>query len=131
MIRCIVIAATLPFILTSHTNTHMITWNTFTIQVTIVPRGRGTLGYAQYLPKEVALHTRAQITDRLCMALAGRASEQVNFGSVTTGAQDDLRRVTEIVYNMITVYGMSEKVHNVFYILTYTTLYYTISYICV
>jgi AFG3 family protein len=85
-------------------------------QVTIVPRGRGTLGYAQYLPKEVALHTRAQITDRLCMALAGRASEQVNFGSVTTGAQDDLRRVTEIVYNMITVYGMSEKViHCVIY----------------
>jgi ATP-dependent Zn protease len=64
------------------------------------------------------------------MALAGRASEQVNFGSVTTGAQDDLRRVTEIVYNMITVYGMSEKVRNVFYILTCTTLYYAISYVC-
>jgi ATP-dependent Zn protease len=56
------------------------------------------------------------------MALAGRASEQVNFGSVTTGAQDDLRRVTEIVYNMITVYGMSEKV------CTVIILYYTIRY---
>ncbi|KAG5188027.1 cell division protease ftsH [Tribonema minus] len=80
------------------------------LKVTIVPRGRGTLGYAQYLPKEVFLRTRAQITDIMCMALAGRASEQVNFGTFTTGASDDLRRVTQMVYQMITVYGMSDKV---------------------
>lgn len=79
-------------------------------QVTIVPRGRGTLGYAQYLPKEVFLRTRTQIQDIMCMALAGRASEQVNFGTFTTGASDDLRRVTQMVYQMITVYGMSDKV---------------------
>jgi AFG3 family protein len=46
----------------------------------------------------------------VCMALAGRASEQVNFGRVTTGAADDLRRVTNIVYQMVQVYGMNEKV---------------------
>jgi AFG3 family protein len=80
------------------------------LKVTIVPRGKGALGYAQYLPKEVFLRTREQITDIMCMALAGRASEEVHFGNVTTGASDDLRRVTQMVYQMITVYGMSEKI---------------------
>ncbi|KAG5180962.1 P-loop containing nucleoside triphosphate hydrolase protein [Tribonema minus] len=80
------------------------------LKVTIVPRGRGSLGYAQYLPKEVFLRTEEQINDIICMALAGRASEQVNFGTYTTGASDDLKRVTQIVYQMITVYGMSSKV---------------------
>ncbi|CAM9911171.1 unnamed protein product, partial [Phaeothamnion confervicola] len=80
------------------------------LKVTIVPRGVGTLGYAQYLPKELFLRTREQITDIMCMALAGRASEEVHFGRVTTGASDDLRRVTQMVYQMITVYGMSERI---------------------
>jgi len=80
------------------------------LKVTIVPRGNGALGFAQYLPKEIFLRTRDQILDIVCMALAGRASEQVNFGRVTTGASDDLRRVTQIVYQMVQVYGMNEKV---------------------
>ncbi|CAM9846407.1 unnamed protein product [Scytosiphon promiscuus] len=80
------------------------------MKVTIVPRGSGTLGYAQYLPKEVFLRTREQITDIICMALAGRASEQVHFGDVTTGASDDLRRVTAMVYQMIGVYGMGDGI---------------------
>lgn len=54
-------------------------------QVTIVPRSSGALGFAQYLPKELYLRTREQLNDMICMALAGRASEQVNFGRVTTG----------------------------------------------
>lgn len=83
------------------------------LKVTIVPRGSGALGYAQYLPKELFLRTRDQILDIVCMALAGRASEQVNFGRVTTGAADDLRRVTQIVYQMVQVYGMNEKVGQV------------------
>lgn len=66
------------------------------LKVTIVPRGSGALGYAQYLPKEISLRTKEQILDIVCMALAGRAAEQVNFGRVTTGAADDLRRVTQV-----------------------------------
>ncbi|CAM9872975.1 unnamed protein product [Chrysoparadoxa australica] len=80
------------------------------LKVTIVPRGGGALGFAQYLPKEVFLRTQEQIFDIVCMALAGRASEEVFFGRVTTGASDDLKKVTDIVYQMITRYGMSEKV---------------------
>lgn len=83
------------------------------LKVTIVPRGSGALGFAQYLPKELFLRTRDQILDMVCMALAGRASEEVNFGRVTTGAADDLRRVTQIVYNMVTVYGMNERIGQV------------------
>jgi AFG3 family protein len=81
------------------------------LKVTIVPRGKGSLGYAQYLPKEVALHSREALTDMMCMALGGRASEYVNFdGRITTGASDDLRRVTQIAYSMVQLYGMNERV---------------------
>mmetsp|Transcript_15624 Transcript_15624/g.19589 ORF Transcript_15624/g.19589 Transcript_15624/m.19589 type:complete len:519 (+) Transcript_15624:3-1559(+) len=80
------------------------------LKVTIVPRGNGALGYAQYLPKEVFLRTQEQINDIICMALAGRASEQIHFGAVTTGASDDLRKVTDMVYQMIKVYGMNQEV---------------------
>eukprot|EP01036_Dinobryon_divergens_P028615 gene28615-37591_t len=80
------------------------------LKVTIVPRGSGALGFAQYLPKELFLRNKDQILDMVCMALAGRASEQINFGKVTTGAADDLRRVTQIVYQMVQVYGMNERV---------------------
>ncbi|CAN0269724.1 unnamed protein product, partial [Laminaria digitata] len=59
---------------------------------------------------QVFLRTREQITDIICMALAGRASEQVHFGDVTTGASDDLRRVTAMVYQMIGVYGMGDGI---------------------
>jgi AFG3 family protein len=83
------------------------------LKVTIVPRGSGALGFAQYLPKELFLRTRDQIMDMVCMALAGRAAEEVNFGRVTTGAADDLRRVTQIVYQMVTVYGMNDKIGQV------------------
>ena len=81
--------------------------------MTIVPRGNGALGFAQYLPKEIFLRSQQQILDMVCMALAGRASEQINFGRVTTGASDDLRRVTQIVYSMVQVYGMNDKIGQV------------------
>ena len=80
------------------------------LKVTIIPRSSGALGYAQYLPKEVFLRTQEQIMDIVCMALAGRAAEEVFFGKVTTGASDDLRRVTEMVYSTIQLYGMNSKV---------------------
>jgi AFG3 family protein len=80
------------------------------MKVTIIPRTSGALGFAQYLPKETFLRSEAQIRDIVCMALAGRAAEEVFFGRVTTGASDDLRRVTQLVYSTIQVYGMNEKV---------------------
>ncbi|GMH53231.1 hypothetical protein TrST_g1710 [Triparma strigata] len=80
------------------------------MKVTIIPRSSGALGFAQYLPKEVFLRTRKEIEDIICMALAGRAAEQIIFGQVTTGASDDLRRVTGMVYQMIQVYGMNESI---------------------
>lgn len=83
------------------------------LKVTIVPRSSGALGFAQYLPKEIFLRTKDQIIDIVCMALAGRASEQINFGNVTTGASDDLRRVTNIVYQMVQVYGMNDRIGQV------------------
>ena len=80
------------------------------LKVTIIPRSSGALGYAQYLPKEVFLRTEDQIMDIVCMALAGRAAEEVFFGNVTTGASDDLRRVTQLVYSTIQLYGMNSRV---------------------
>ncbi len=80
------------------------------LKVTIIPRSSGALGYAQYLPKEVFLRTEDQIMDIVCMALAGRAAEEVFFGNVTTGASDDLRRVTQLVYSTIQQYGMNSRV---------------------
>merc|ERR1711871_1461871 len=80
------------------------------LKVTIVPRGKGSLGFAQYLPKEIALHTKDQLIDTICMALGGRAAEEVNFGRVTTGAGDDLKRVTQMAYQMISVYGMNDRI---------------------
>jgi AFG3 family protein len=79
------------------------------MKVTIIPRTSGALGFAQYLPKEVNLRTQDQIMDIVCMALAGRAAEEIFFGRVTTGASDDLRRVTEIVYSTIQLYGMNSR----------------------
>ena len=79
------------------------------LKVTIIPRTSGALGFAQYLPKEVFLQTHEQIMDIVCMALAGRAAEEIFFGRVTTGASDDLRRVTDLVYSTIQIYGMNPR----------------------
>lgn len=79
------------------------------LKVTIIPRTSGALGFAQYLPKEVNLRTQEEIMDIVCMALAGRAAEEIFFGRVTTGASDDLRRVTDLVYSTIQLYGMNPR----------------------
>lgn len=79
------------------------------MKVTIIPRTSGALGFAQYLPKEVFLRTQDQIMDIVVMALAGRAAEEIFFGGVTTGASDDLRRVTDLVYSTIQLYGMNPR----------------------
>lgn len=69
-------------------------------QVSIIPRGKG-LGYAQYLPKEQYLYTKEQLLDRMCMTLGGRVAEEIFFGRITTGAQDDLRKVTQSAYAQV------------------------------
>jgi len=79
------------------------------LKVSIIPRGKA-LGYAQYLPAEQYLYTEPQILDRICMTLGGRAAEDIFFGRVTTGAQDDLQKVTKMVYAQVMLYGMNEKV---------------------
>ena len=83
------------------------------LKVTIVPRGVAALGYAQYTPKEQYLYNTEQLMDQMCMTLGGRASEEIFFGKISTGAQNDLQQVTKIAYSMITVYGMNDKVGNV------------------
>jgi len=83
------------------------------IKVTIVPRGIGTLGYAQYLPKEEYITRTEQLLDRMCMTFGGRAAENIVFGKVSTGAQNDLDQVTKMAYSMVTAYGMNEKVGQV------------------
>lgn len=82
------------------------------LKVSIIPRGKG-LGYAQYLPKEQYLYSKEQLFDRMCMTLGGRAAEQIFFGRITTGAQDDLQKVTQSAYAQITQYGMNERVGHV------------------
>ena len=83
------------------------------VKVTIVPRGVGTLGYAQYLPKEEYITRTDQLLDRMCMTLGGRAAERIVFDKISTGAQSDLDTVTKMGYSMISVFGMNPKVGNV------------------
>lgn len=80
------------------------------VKVSIVPRGVAALGYAQYLPKEQYLYTRQQMIDQMCMTLGGRAAEEIVFGEISTGAQNDLERITRTAYAMVTLYGMNERV---------------------
>lgn len=80
------------------------------LKVTIIPRGGGALGFAQYLPKELQLYSRDQLYDMMCMTLAGRASEELFFGKVTTGATDDLNKVTKIAYGITQIYGMGDAI---------------------
>ena len=83
------------------------------LKVTIVPRGTAALGYAQYTPKEQYLYNTDQLNDQICMTLGGRASEDIFFGKISTGAQNDLQHITRMAYSMVTVYGMNDKVGNI------------------
>ncbi|MBB4078609.1 cell division protease FtsH [Lewinella aquimaris] len=83
------------------------------VKVTIVPRGVAALGYAQYLPKEQYITRTEQMLDMMCMTFGGRAAEEVVFNKISTGAQNDLDKVTKMAYDMITVYGMNSEVGQV------------------
>jgi cell division protease FtsH len=80
------------------------------VKVSIVPRGLAALGYAQYLPEERYLYTKEALLDRMTMAIGGRVAEELVFGRISTGAQNDLERITKLSYAMVVDYGMSEKV---------------------
>jgi len=83
------------------------------VKVSIVPRGVAALGYAQYLPKEQFLYQTEQLMDQMCMALGGRAAEEIIFNKISTGALSDLERITKMAYSIVSVYGMNPKVGNV------------------
>jgi cell division protease FtsH len=83
------------------------------VKVSIVPRGVAALGYAQYLPKEQFLYNTEQLIDEMCMALGGRAAEELVFGKISTGALSDLERITKMAYSIVTMYGMNSKLGNV------------------
>jgi len=80
------------------------------LKVSIVPRGSAALGFAQYLPNENMLMTTEQMNDMMAMALGGRAAEQVMLGKISTGAQNDLERVTRSAYSQVAIYGMNPSV---------------------
>ena len=82
------------------------------VKVTIIPRGRA-LGAAWYLPEERQITTTEQLFDEMCSALGGRASEEINFNKISTGALNDLERVTKLAYAMVSYFGMSDKVGNI------------------
>ena len=85
------------------------------LKVSIIPRGSGALGFAQYLPKDQYLYSTEQLLDRMCMTLAGRVTEELFFKSITTGAQDDLQKVTKMAYSIVTSFGMNNKVGKLSY----------------
>jgi len=83
------------------------------VKVSIVPRGVAALGYAQYLPKDQYLYTTDQMRNMMCMTLGGRVAEDIVFGRISTGAQNDLERITKMAYAMVSIYGMNPNVGNV------------------
>ncbi len=83
-------------------------------KISIVPRGMSALGYTMNIPLEDRyLMTKNELIGRICGLLGGRIAEQIIFNEISTGAQNDLEKITSIAYNMVTVYGMSEKLGNI------------------
>ncbi|KAF9056499.1 peptidase family M41-domain-containing protein [Panaeolus papilionaceus] len=87
------------------------------LKVSIIPRGAGALGYAQYLPPDRYLLSTPQMIDRICMTLGGRVSEEIFFGAenITTGAQDDLQKITRMAFEACANYGMNDVIGPVSY----------------
>uniref|UniRef100_A0A1B6DUN7 AAA+ ATPase domain-containing protein n=1 Tax=Clastoptera arizonana TaxID=38151 RepID=A0A1B6DUN7_9HEMI len=80
------------------------------LKVTIVPRTNLALGFAQYTPNDQKLYTKEEMFDRMCMTLGGRVAESLTFNKITTGAQNDLQKVTQMAYAMVRQHGMNENV---------------------
>eukprot|EP00927_Polykrikos_kofoidii_P027404 TRINITY_DN2411_c0_g2_i1.p1 TRINITY_DN2411_c0_g2~~TRINITY_DN2411_c0_g2_i1.p1 ORF type:complete len:896 (-),score=169.82 TRINITY_DN2411_c0_g2_i1:158-2758(-) len=79
------------------------------LKVSIVPRSSGALGFAQYLPEEMSLYSKESILDKIAVSLGGRAAEDLFVGGISTGASDDLDKVTKMAYAMVAVYGMNPE----------------------
>lgn len=79
------------------------------LKVSIIPRSNGALGFAQYLPEEMSLYSKEAILDKIAVALGGRAAEELYVGAISTGASDDLDKVTKMAYAMVSVYGMNPE----------------------
>ncbi|KAL5467700.1 hypothetical protein EMCRGX_G031963 [Ephydatia muelleri] len=88
------------------------------LKVSIIPRTKGVLGFSQNLPSDQKLYTTEQLFERMCVALGGRMSEALVFKKITSGAQDDLQKVTQLAYKMIVELGMSEAVGHVSFPIT-------------
>jgi cell division protease FtsH len=82
------------------------------VKVSIIPRGR-SLGANWYLPQERQIITRQQLMDQMCAALSGRAAEEIIFGEISSGALDDLEKVTKMAYSMVTEYGLGQETGNI------------------
>ena len=85
------------------------------LKITIIPRSKGSLGFAQYLPEELSLYHKEALVDMIKVALGGRIAEQIFFDTVTTGASDDIKKVTQIAQGLVTVYGMNDRLGLVSY----------------
>lgn len=92
-------------------------WADPLLKVSIIPRGQGALGYAQYLPAggDTYLMNVNQLMDRMAMTLGGRVSEELHFDTVTSGASDDFNKVTRMATAMVTKFGMSKKLGYIHY----------------
>ena len=80
------------------------------LKVTIIPRSKGSLGFAQYLPDELSLYSKESLIDYIKVALGGRIAEEIFFNSITTGASDDLKKVTGIATSIVATYGMNDAI---------------------
>jgi AFG3 family protein len=78
------------------------------VKVTIIPRSKGALGFTQYVPDNIKLHSREHLIDMICTLFGGRLVEEQLLGSITTGASDDLQKATQIAHAIVTKYGMSK-----------------------
>jgi AFG3 family protein len=79
------------------------------LKVSILPRSKGALGFAQFLPSETHLHSKEELIDKICAVLGGRVAEELFFGKVTTGASDDLQKATQIAQAIVTSFGMNDR----------------------
>lgn len=85
------------------------------LKLTIIPRSKGSLGFAQYQPNESGLETKDELLDRICCIMGGRCAEQIVFGKSTTGAYDDLKKGYQLAKTLVTKVGMSEEIGYVNY----------------
>lgn len=79
------------------------------LKLTIIPRSKGALGYAQYLPNENQVYTRKQLEDQICVILGGRIAEEIFFKKISTGASDDLQKAHKVAKAIVAEYGMGKN----------------------